>query len=48
VKIPHKILDKLIKFYEQKDICLLEQALLNLNLTKYPGSEEVRFMCEEK
>ena len=48
VIIPHKILEKLIRFYRQKDIQLLEQAILNLELTKYPGIEEARFICEEE
>ena len=38
VKIPVKILDRLICFYRTKDVELLEKAILNLDLSKYPDS----------
>ena len=34
--IPERILQRLIDFYRQTDIELLEKAILNLNLAKYP------------
>ena len=48
VKIPVKILDRLISFYRAKDVELLEKAILNLDLTKYPDSQSVRMICEEE
>lgn len=48
IKIPHVILERLINYYRKKDIQLLEQALLNLNLSKYANSYDVRFICEQE
>jgi hypothetical protein len=48
VKIPDHILSRLIDFYRQKDVELLEKAILNLDLKKFPGIEKVRHICEEE
>ena len=48
VKIPNKILDRLICFYRAKDVELLEKAILNLDLSKYPDNQTVRNICEEE
>lgn len=48
VKIPDHILTRLIDFYRQKDVELLEKAILNLDLKKFPGVEKVRHICEEE
>ena len=48
MKIPNKILDRLISFYRSKDVELLEKAILNLDLSKYPDSQSVRMICEEE
>ena len=45
-KIPKKILNRLIEYYRQKDLELLEKILLNLNLSKYKDILEVRHICE--
>ena len=45
-KIPRKILVRLIEYYRQKDVELLEKILLNLNLAKYKNILEVRHICE--
>ena len=45
-KIPKKILVRLIEFYRQKDVEVLEKILLNLNLSKYKNILEVRHICE--
>jgi len=47
-KVPDHILTRLIDFYRQKDVELLEKAILNLDLKKYPGIEKVRHICEEE
>jgi len=41
-------LTRLIDFYRQKDVELLEKAILNLNLKKYPDVIKVRHICEEE
>ncbi len=46
VKIPKKILVRLIGFYRQKDTEILEKALLNLDLSRYRNILEVRHICE--
>ena len=46
--IPEHILTRLIEYYRQTDVELLEKAILNLNLTKYPYAEQVRHMAEEE
>ena len=46
--IPDHILGRLIDFYRQSDIELLEKAILNLNLSKYPNAQQVRHICEEE
>jgi|LauGreDrversion4_2_1035121.scaffolds.fasta_scaffold31713_1 hypothetical protein len=46
--IPTTILDRLICLYRQKDVELLEKAILNLNLGKYSQNAEVRLICEEE
>ena len=46
--IPDHILSRLIDFYRQTDVELLEKAILNLNLTKYPYASNVRHICEEE
>jgi hypothetical protein len=38
----------LIDFYRQKDVELLEKAILNLNLKKYPNVEKIKHICEEE
>ena len=38
----------MIEFYRQTDVELLEKAILNLNLTKYPYASHVRHICEEE
>ncbi len=48
VKIPANIIERLIAYYDLKDVELLEKAILNLDLAKYPKSAQVRFICEEK
>lgn len=48
VKIPHAILDKIINYFRRKDVQMLEQAILNLSLNKYPRKEELRQVCEEE
>ncbi len=48
MKIPNKILDRLISFYRSKDVELLEKAILNFDLSKYPDSQSVRMICEEE
>lgn len=35
-KLPDHILTRLIEFYRQKDVELLEKAILNLDLKRYP------------
>jgi hypothetical protein len=45
-KIPKKILNRIIEYYRQKDLELLEKVLLNLNLSKYKNILEVRHICE--
>lgn len=47
-KVPDHILSRLIDFYRQKDVELLEKAILNLDLKKFPGIEKVRHICEEE
>ena len=47
-KIPKKILVRLIEYYRQKDVELLEKILLNLNLSKYRNILEVRHICESE
>lgn len=47
VKIPPEILNRIIQYYKQKDLELLEKALLNLNLNHFPKNLEVRHICEE-
>ena len=39
---------RLIEFYRQTDVELLEKAILNLNLSQYPYAEHVRHICEEE
>lgn len=46
--IPSTILTRLIEFYRQTDIELLEKAILNLNLSRYPNVVSVRHICEEE
>lgn len=48
VQIPNKILERLISLYRQKDVELLEKAILNLNLNSYPLRDEVKVICEEE
>ena len=48
IAIPHKILTRLIQYYRQKDVELLEKSILNLNLSRYPNNLEVRHICEEE
>jgi hypothetical protein len=48
VRIPFPILDRLISFYRNKDSELLEKAILNLDLSKYPDALNVRHVCEEE
>lgn len=38
VKIPANIIERLIAYYDLKDVELLEKAILNLDLAKYPKS----------
>ena len=46
--IPDHILQRLIEFYRQTDVELLEKSILNLNLSVYPDVEHVRHICEEE
>lgn len=46
IKIPDEILIRLIGYYRQKDVELLEKSILNLELTKYSNLLEVRHICE--
>ena len=46
--IPDRILTRIIQYYRQKDVELLEKSILNLNLSKYPSNLEVRHICEEE
>lgn len=46
--IPEHILQRLLEFYRQTDVELLEKAILNLNLTNYPHAVQVRHICEEE
>ena len=46
--VPDHILQRLIDFYRQTDVELLEKAILNLNLSKYPNVVQVRHICEEE
>ena len=48
MKIPFAILDRLITFYRNKDAELLEKAILNLDLSRYPDALNVRHICEEE
>ena len=48
VIIPDHILARLIEFYRQSDVELLEKAILNLNLSQYPDATHVRHICEEE
>lgn len=48
IKIPHHILTRIIQYYRQKDVELLEKSLLNLNLDHYPNNLEIRHICEEE
>lgn len=48
VRIPDIILSRLIDFYRQRDVELLEKAILNLNLKGYPNAFNVRAICEEE
>lgn len=48
IHIPPKILTRIIQYYRQKDVELLEKSLLNLNLDNYPHNLEVRHICEEE
>lgn len=48
VRMPVTILDRLISFYYNKDVELLEKAILNLNLSKYPDVLSVRQICEQE
>ena len=41
-------MDRLIIFYRNKDAELLEKAILNLDLSKYPDALNVRHVCEEE
>lgn len=47
IVIPPKILTRIIQYYRQKDVELLEKSILNLNLDHYPNNLEVRHICEE-
>lgn len=47
IAIPPKILSRIIQYYRQKDVELLEKSILNLNLDHYPSNLEVRHICEE-
>ena len=47
IAIPPKILTRIIQYYRQKDVELLEKSILNLNLDHYPNNLEVRHICEE-
>lgn len=48
IKIPQRILTRIIQYYRQKDVELLEKSLLNLNLNHYASNLEVRHICEEE
>lgn len=48
IQIPHRILTRIIQYYRQKDVELLEKSILNLNLNNYPNNLEVRHICEEE
>ena len=39
---------RLIDFYRQTDVELLEKAILNLNLSQYSDADNVRLICEEE
>ena len=41
-------MQRLIEFYRQTDVELLEKTILNLNLSMYPDVEHVRHICEEE
>ena len=46
--VPDHILERLIDFYRQTDVELLEKTILNLNWSKYPNVVQVRHICEEE
>lgn len=46
--IPEHILQRLIEYYRQTDVELLEKAILNLDLSTYPHAVQVRNICEEE
>jgi len=46
IKIPPKILARIIQYYRQKDAELLEKSILNLNLNHYPNNLEITHICE--
>jgi hypothetical protein len=48
VFVPPRILERLIILYRQKDVDLLEKAIMNLNLVGYPKCDEVKLICEEE
>jgi hypothetical protein len=45
-KIPSQILTRLIEYYRQKDVDLLEKSLLNVDLASYNNILEIRHICE--
>jgi len=47
-KVPEHIMHRLIAFYRQKDIELLEKAILNFDLSTFPNTLDVRKICEEE
>ena len=46
--VPDHILQRLLDYYRQLDVELLEKAILNLNLSKYPNAAQIRHICEEE
>jgi len=46
--IPDEILDRLIEYYRQTDVELLEKTILNLDLSLYRNTERVQSICQEE
>lgn len=44
--IPDRILTRIFQYYRQKDVELLEKAIMNLNLTKYSQTIDWATNCE--
>jgi hypothetical protein len=48
IKIPEHIVHRLIGYYRNKDVELLEKAILNFDLTTFPNTLDIKKICEEE